>query len=133
MASLGDSAAASRIFTSDQWGDFLIYNLYPRNRVFIDGRSDFYGKKFEEKYLDIVAVKYTWQRYLDEYGVDTVLLPTDAPLTGALKESSRWRVVYDDGDAIVFRAGARPEGPQVSAANNGGKDRDRKITKTQTE
>ncbi|MGO4879704.1 MAG: hypothetical protein ACLP59_02645 [Bryobacteraceae bacterium] len=131
VASLGDSAAASRIFTSDQWGDFLIYNLYPRNRVFIDGRSDFYGKKFEEKYLDIVAVKYTWQRYLDEYGVDTVLLPTDAPLTGALKESSRWRVVYDDGDAIVFRAGARPEGSQVSAANNGGKDRDRKITKTQ--
>ena len=131
VASLGDSALQSRIFTSDQWGDFLIYTLYPKSRVFIDGRSDFYGRKFEEKYLDIVGVQYRWQRYLDEYGVDTVLLPVDAPLAGALKESSRWHVVYDDGHAIVFRTGNRPESNQVSAANHGGKDRDRKITNTQ--
>lgn len=131
VASLGDTAATSRIFTSDQWGDFLIYKLYPKSQVFIDGRSDFYGSRFVGKYLDIVNVKYTWQRQLNEYGVDTVLLPTDAALAGALKESSRWHVVYDDGDAIVFRTGARPESPVFSAAS-GGKDRDRKVTKTQT-
>ncbi len=131
VASLENSGVQSRIFTYDQWGDFLIYKLYPKNQVFIDGRSDFYGRPFEEKYLDIVMVKYKWQRYLDEYGVDTVLLPTDAPLAGALKESSRWHVVYDDGDAIVFRTGVRPEGPQFSAAIGGGKDRDRKVTNTQ--
>ena len=130
LASLGDGAAQSRIFTYDQWGDFLIY-MHPKNRVFIDGRSDFYGRKFEEKYLDIMGVNYKWQQYLNEYGVDTVLLPTAAPLAGALKESSRWHVVYDDGDAIVFRTGVRPEGPPVSAVNRGGKDRDRKITNTQ--
>jgi hypothetical protein len=132
LASLGASASQSRIFTYDQWGDFLIYNLYPKNQVFIDGRSDFYGSKFVQKYLDIVNVKFNWQQYLNEYGVDTVLLSTDAPLAGALKESSRWHVVYDDGDAIIFRTGARPEGPQVSAAIRDGKDRDRKITNTQT-
>jgi hypothetical protein len=131
LASLGDSAVQSRIFTLDQWGDFLIYKLYPRNQVFIDGRSDFYGSKFVQRYLDIVSVNYNWQRYLNEYGVDTVMLPTEAPLAGALKESSRWHVVYDDGDAIVFRTGARPEGPQFSAASRGGKDRDRKVTNTQ--
>ena len=131
VASLGDSAVTSRIFTSDQWGDFLIYKLYPKNQVFIDGRSDFYGSRFVEKYLDVLNVKYNWQRHLNEYGVDTILLPTDAPLAGALKESSRWHVVYDDGDAIVFRTGARPERPVFSVAC-GGKDRDREITKTQT-
>jgi len=123
LASLGESAAESRIFTSDQWGDFLIYKLYPRGRVFIDGRSDFYGSKFCQKYLDIVQVQYKWQQFLNEYGVDTVLLPTDAPLAGALKESSRWHVVYDDGAAIVFRTGAHLENPQVSAFNCGDKDR----------
>jgi hypothetical protein len=120
-----------RLFTYDQWGDFVIYNQYPRSRVFIDGRSDFYGSKFVEKYLDIVNVKYTWQQHLDDYGIDTVMLRTDAALTGALKESSRWRVVYDDGDAIIFRAASRPEGLQVSAASDGGgKERDRKITRS---
>ena len=34
-------------------------------------------------------------------------MPPDAPLTGALKESSTWRVVYDDGIAVVFRSAAR--------------------------
>lgn len=131
LASLGGPQAQGRIFTSDQWGDYLIYNRYPDIQVFIDGRSDFYGSKFVKKYLDIVNVKYTWQKYLNEYGVNTVLLPTDAPLAGALKESSRWHVVYDDGDAIVFRAGARPEASRISAANHSGKDRDREITKTQ--
>ncbi len=42
---LGRSVSA-RIFTYDQWGDYLIYRLYPRIRVFIDGRSDFYGARF---------------------------------------------------------------------------------------
>jgi hypothetical protein len=131
LASLGDSAVHSRIFTSDQWGDYLIYNLYPRNQVFIDGRSDFYGSRFIRTYLEIVNVNFNWQKNLDEYGVDTVLLPTDSSLVGALKESSRWHVVYDDGDAIIFRTASHPEGPQVSAANRGGKDRDRKVTNTQ--
>jgi len=131
LASLGNGETQGRVFTSDQWGDYLIYKQYPARRVFIDGRSDFYGSKFVAQYLEILGVKYTWQQHLDEYGVDTVLLPTDAPLAGALKESGRWHVVYDDGDAIVFRTGVRPEGLPVSAANNGGKDRDRKITNTQ--
>jgi hypothetical protein len=119
VASLGDSAPHSRIFTSDQWGDFLIYKLYPAGRVFIDGRSDFYGSQFCEKYLEIVQVKYKWQQFLNEYGVDTVLLPTDAPLVGALKESSRWHVVYDDGDAIVFRTGTLLDSPRLSAVSCG--------------
>ncbi|HTQ57038.1 MAG TPA: hypothetical protein VMI94_21365 [Bryobacteraceae bacterium] len=129
FASLHETSQ-NRIFTSDQWGDYLIYKN-PKGQVFIDGRSDFYGSAFVRKYLDILNVNYKWQRYLNEYGVDTVLLSTNAPLAGALKESSRWRVVYDDGHAIIFRSGSRPEEAQVSAANNGGKDRDRKITSNQ--
>ena len=35
--------SAARVFTSDQWGDYLIYRGWPHQRVFIDGRSDFYG------------------------------------------------------------------------------------------
>jgi hypothetical protein len=52
-------------------------------------------------------------------------------LSGALKESSHWRVVYDDGIALVFRSASRSGGVQVSAANSGGGDgRDREVTKT---
>jgi hypothetical protein len=95
-----------RIFTSDLWGGYLIYRLYPKAKVFIDGRSDFYGTPFELKYLDMVAGKYDWDQNLDKYGAQTVLLPADLALASALKENPRWRVVYDDKTAIIFRLAA---------------------------
>ena len=114
---------SEHIFTHDEWGDYLIYKLSPRGfKVFVDGRSDFYGGKFGQEYIDVLEVKYNWQETLDRYGVDTIVLPCDAALTGALKESRRWRVAYDDGMAIVFRpaalAGARMQ--QVFTGITGG-------------
>lgn len=98
------SQPEQRIFTDDEWGDYLIYKLSQQGtKVFVDGRSDFYGEKFNQAYVDVLNVKYTWPRTLERYGVDTLLLHADAPLAGAVKESARWRVVYDDGLAIVFR------------------------------
>ena len=58
-------------------------------------------------------MKYGWEKTLGRFGVNTILLPPDAPLAGALKESSRWRVVYDDGVALIFR----PAAAQTAAAS----------------
>jgi len=96
--------SAVRVFTSDIWGGYMIYRLYPQTKVFFDGRSDMYGEAFAKKYTTLINAQHGWERTLAAYGVDTVLLPVDAPLTGALKESQRWRPAYDDGIAIVFRS-----------------------------
>lgn len=130
---LGGPGIQNRIFADDEWGDYLLYRLYP-TKVFIDGRSDMYGDKFCLKYIDIFNVKYDWEQSLAHYKVDTVLLSTEAPLAGAIKESRNWRVVYDDGLAIVFRPAAlsaRP-GEKISAVQpDRGTGRDRKITKSE--
>jgi hypothetical protein len=101
---------SARIFTIDDWGDYLIYRLYPTNRVFVDGRFDFYGDNFIQKYLDVMNVKYDWQETLSHFRINTILLPPSAPLAGALKESKRWHVVHDDGIALVFRSAEKSEG-----------------------
>jgi len=134
VAMLQRAGASDTIFTEDAWGGYLIYRLYPANKVFIDGRSDFYGSTFNEKYLDVMNVRYDWEKNLDQYHVNTILLPPTASLASTLKESRRWRPVYDDGVAIVFRAAdaGSTEANQVSAVSHGGKDRDREITKSQT-
>jgi hypothetical protein len=122
---------AARIFTHDQWGDYLIWSLYPGHKVFVDGRSDFYGDDFEEKVLDVMNVKYGWEQTLGRFGVNTILLRTAAPLAGALKESRHWRVVYDDGLAVVFRPAGQTAQQTLSATRTGGGiSRDREITKT---
>ena len=123
-----------RIFAHDEWGDYLVWS---GRKVFVDGRSDFYGDDFENKYIDVMAVKPGWDTTLAKYGVNTVLMAPTEPLSGALKESSRWRLTYDDGEALVFRSTeslAHPAGAvKVSvAAAGGGEGRDREVTKTQT-
>jgi hypothetical protein len=121
-----------RIFTEDQWGDYLIWRLYPADKVFVDGRSDFYGTAFEEKYTDVLNVKYNWERILSGFDVDTILLPPNAALSGALKESSHWRLVYDDGVALIFRSNPKTGDKTISGAYQAsGAGRDRKVTKTQ--
>ena len=134
VALLQRAGASDTVFTQDEWGGYLIYQLYPANKVFIDGRSDFYGSTFNEKYQDVMNVRYDWEKNLDQYHVNTLLLTPNDSLASTLKESRRWRPVYDDGVAIVFRAtdAGSTEANQVSAASQGGKDRDREITKSQT-
>jgi hypothetical protein len=94
----------SGVFTPDLWGGYLIYREYPRVRVFMDGRSDFYGAEFARQYIQAMGVQVGWEKYLARYGVDTIMLPPDAPLAGALKQSGAWRLIYDDGVALIFRS-----------------------------
>lgn len=61
-----------------------------------------------------MAVKYDWQETLDHFGVNTIMLPPDPPRASLLKESSRWRVVYDDGVAVVFKPTAGPPNASTS-------------------
>jgi hypothetical protein len=115
------------IFAEDQWGDYLIYHLYPAKKVFIDGRSDFYGDKFGLGYLDLIGVKYDWQQTLDKYSIDTIVIAPRFALASTLKISRDWRVVYDDGISVVFRRN-RPD-PVSLVSSDAGKTRDRAITK----
>jgi hypothetical protein len=115
--SLLKSPESQRIFAEDEWGDYLIYSLYPSKKVFIDGRSDFYGDAFGEKYLDLINVKWGWQQTLDKYGIDTIAISPKFALSSTLKISPDWRLVYDDKVSLIFR---RTRAQQVSPASNGG-------------
>ena len=95
---------SGRLLTPDQWGDYLIYCYYPRQRVFVDGRSDFYGESLGREYLHLLQGAYDWRAILKRYGFDRALLPVDWPLTTILKLDPSWRVMKDDGKAILFRA-----------------------------
>ena len=99
-----------RVLTMDQWGDYLIYSFYPIQRVFADGRSDFYGPELGNEYLIAAGGDYRWRQTLNRYGVDTVLAPVSWALATILKSDPEWRIVADDGNAILIirRNGRNP-------------------------
>jgi len=123
IASVGRQALAGTIFADDEWGDYLIYRLYPDTRVFIDGRSDFYGAHLGKEMTALLHGRYDWRQKLESYAPQAAVLRADAPLASLLKECRRWRLVYDDGIAIVFRrAGEEARHVQVSAGRPGEAD-----------
>jgi hypothetical protein len=119
---------ATRLFTQDTWGGYLIYRFYPRIRVFQDGRSDFYGTQLEREFDDIALARPGWEAKLKKFGADGVLLPVGATLTEVLKESHNWKPVYDDGTSILFRTSAQNLSQACGSIPSG--RRDRAITKT---
>jgi hypothetical protein len=91
-----------KIFTSDQWGDYLTYRFYPRIRIFVDGRNDLFGPTLGKEYVHVAGGHYDWEQVLDRYQIETAIVPIDWPLAELLKRHSGWRLVKDDGLAILF-------------------------------
>ena len=91
-----------RIFTSDQWGDYLTYRFYPRIRIFVDGRSDLFGPTLGKEYMHTAGGQSDWEQVLDRYRIETALVPVGWPLAELLKRNAGWRLLKDDGSAILF-------------------------------
>ncbi len=98
----GPDLLGKRIFTSDQWGDYLIYRYYPRLKVFIDGRSDFYGPELGRDYLRAMNAHHQWEQIFDRHGFEVALLPAEWPLSTTIKRHPGWRLKYDDGRALLL-------------------------------
>jgi hypothetical protein len=95
--------ASGRVFTTDQWGDYLLWKNYPQQKVFIDGRSDYFQQGVGNEYLRIIGAGAGWGQILEKYRVGLALVPTDVPLAEAMRADPAWKVIDQDSQAILFR------------------------------
>ena len=91
----------ARVMTTDQWSDYLIYKN-PQQKVFVDGRSDFYGPGIGNDYIHLMNGQWDWAQLMAKYQFQTALLPVESSLSQLLKQSPDWRVVEDDGKRILL-------------------------------
>lgn len=94
--------AHRRVFTSDQWGDCLIYRAYPGQKVFIDGRGDFYGEQIARDYVGLLGAPSNWRQLTAKYRFDAFLLDARSPLVSVLEEAPEWRLADRDKKAVLF-------------------------------
>jgi hypothetical protein len=99
---IADRYPDARLFNDYDFGGYLIYKLYPRTRVFIDGRLEPYGQLFPGDYTTMVDERPGWQKLLDGYRIDAALLkPTDRLGEGLLRDPA-WKLVAGDARAVLF-------------------------------
>jgi hypothetical protein len=105
---------AGRIFNHYDWGGYLVWRLYPSTPVFIDGRADLYGEKLLNQFAETYQFKGAWRRPLQDWNIDTVLVPVDSALATGLRNSPGWSVSYEDIQAVVFTATTPAKRAEVS-------------------
>jgi hypothetical protein len=56
-----------RLFASDECGDYLLYRFPLTQRVFFDGRSDFFGPEIGRDYVALMNGSPDWAAIMDKY------------------------------------------------------------------
>jgi hypothetical protein len=90
-----------RLLTSDQWADYLIYTN-PKQKVFVDGRSDFYGSEVGNEYIHLMNGQWDWDQVMNKYRFTVALLPIESSLSQLLKMRPDWQILEDDGKRILL-------------------------------
>jgi hypothetical protein len=93
--------AATRLFTPDQWADYLLYANYPRQKVFYDDRA-FYGEKMYRDVNALLSAQPDSLMPLDRDQTTRVLIQTSSPLSKLLSESPAWQEIDHDTTAELF-------------------------------
>lgn len=94
------------IFNNFDVGDYLIYHLYPSERVFVDSRPEAYPQEFfTEKLVPVFTNQLKWLELDYHYKFNVVFLgyhPQVLNLVERLFFDDGWFMVYNDDYVIVF-------------------------------
>jgi hypothetical protein len=93
-----------RLFHAISFGSYLIWSAYPEYQVFVDSRIELFPEQVWMDYLTISNASGDWEKLLDQYGVNTMMLsPIEQPaLIEASRLSGDWEELYADNTAYVY-------------------------------
>jgi len=91
-----------RMLNHYNWGGYLIWRLWPKLPVFIDGRADLYAKDVFLQYIDAVKLKDP-ASVLEAWQFDLVTMPPDEPLVSWLRLNPAWEVWYEDEKSVIMK------------------------------
>ena len=95
----------ARMFNDYTYGGYLIWQLGPQQKVFIDGRADMYEYSgvFQD-YVRIVNLDRDALSLLGKYDIQSCLIKRKSALATLLAASPDWKQTYADDLSVNFRA-----------------------------
>lgn len=98
---LKENPPTGRMFNEFDWGGYLLYRLWPEQKIFMDGHTHIYGDTLSREYVAIQSRVPGWESILDKYQVKWAILRADNPLTLALIQAG-WLDVYRDETTVIL-------------------------------
>lgn len=97
------------VFNNFDVGSFLIWKLYPEQKVFVDGRPEAYTIDFFEKiYKPMQENPELWKKYSEEYKINYVffdykdITPWAQKFLYQISKNPDWPLVYADNSVVIF-------------------------------
>lgn len=97
------------IFNDYEMGSYLIYHLYPQEKVFVDNRPEAYSETFFiNTYTSAIQSEGGWEQALGRYNFNVIFIHLNNNGTGFLQFMYRrihdpaWSLVYADSYAIIL-------------------------------
>jgi hypothetical protein len=89
-----------RMFNAFDWGGYILFHLWPEQKVFIESQTDVIGE-VTSQYETVVTLQPGWQENFERYDITWTILPPAWPLTSELI-SLGWETAYQDQTAVVL-------------------------------
>lgn len=98
------------LLTTFNWGEFLLWQLYPDFRVGLDGRYEtVYPAAVHRSYMDFIFARPGWEKFLAAYPPDFILLERSARIVKRLEREQGWQKIYEDEICLILAPpGATP-------------------------
>jgi hypothetical protein len=100
------------IFHPQEYGDYLIWRLWPRQRSFFDGRVHLFGESLVRAYQQIYRDSHG-EELLRDYNIRFLLLskteekPEDKKMIDRVRSSGNWALLYEDEISVLFEKASR--------------------------
>ena len=102
---LASLAPDANVLAEYGWGGYVIWRLHDGGaHVFVDGRNDMYSQQVLDDYTAIRAADPGWEKLVDSYGVEAILLPPETTLTRGPAADAGWcEVLRDEFEVLYLR------------------------------
>jgi hypothetical protein len=95
------------VFSAAHQGGYLIWQLFPRSRPYIDSRLVLRSADEFREYLGLSEAPSRFDAFQARHGFSYVVLPTAYPdrylgLIAHLYRNSDWKLLYTDGSEVLF-------------------------------
>lgn len=96
------------IFNNFDIGSYLIFRLYPEEKVFVDGRPEAYSVKFFDDYKKMQTDPKFFDVQVRRYGIMTIffahtdITPWAQEFLQNISKDKKWKRVYLDDTIVIF-------------------------------
>jgi hypothetical protein len=96
-----------RMFHPQEFGDYLMWRLWPQQKTLVDGRVHLFDLDFLKEYKRTLEDPLSASGFMERWGIEYLMLSklpdgSTSKTIGSVEGSDRWSKIYEDRISVLF-------------------------------